>query len=517
MKRGLKMKSRVFLILSAAVALTVGAFLVFPKLPFASPASERITNGSFEEGFGPDGVGLGWYKFDNGGNASYGWYDDTWTPVVWDGLHSQLIEINTRCRGASDPDRYAGIYQTVAVVPGATYTLKIRGMIRAQDGDPVITGQEDPYSYRVQWGFDPAGGTDWRAVTNWVELPWDEVYPRTAPGKMLEYSTNFVAPSSKITIFIRVWKKWGTAGREVDVNLDGISLAGPAPADVKPPEVDISVPPYPAVGKTWPVKVTASNDVGIVSLKFYDGSSLIGSVSFSTGPLTLEKEFLWTPATSGPHVLKAEASDASGKISSVTITVNVGQWIEFIRNGSFEGGFSPDGVGLGWGKFDNGGNASYGWYDDTWFPVVWDGLHSQLIEINTRCRGASDPDRYAGIYQVVSGLTSGATYEFSLAALLRAAEGDPAITGDEDPYSYVVQWGYDPAGGTDWRAVTNWTFIPVNLYPRLSPGKFSRYSVTFKAPSSRITIFIRLWKKWGTAGREVDFNLDGVSLKGYEP
>ncbi|MCS7286163.1 MAG: hypothetical protein RMK30_03665 [Anaerolineae bacterium] len=512
------MKSKALLLLSASVLLGLAAFLTFPKLPFASSVSERITNGNFEEGFGPDGVGLGWYRFDNGGNATYGWYDDTWPPVVWDGRHSQLIEINTYSRAASDPDRYAGIYQTVAVVPGATYTLKIRGMIRAQDGDPVIYGLEDPYSYRVQWGFDPAGGTDWRAVTNWVELPWDVVYPRSSPGKMLEYTTSFVAPSSRITLFIRVWKKWGTAGREVDVNLDGISLLGPAPADTRAPQVALSVPPYPAVGRAWPVKVMASNDVGITSLKLYDGPRLVGSVSFAVGPLALEREFLWTPVTPGPHVLKAEAVDASGKVSSVSVTVSVGRWHEFIRNGSFEEGFGPDGVALGWHKFDNGGNASYGWYDDTWFPVVWDGHHSQLIEIHTYCRAASDPDRYAGIYQVVGGLTPGAIYEFSLAALLRAAEGDPVITGAEDPYSYVIQWGYDPAGGTDWRAVTNWTYIPVpKVYPRLSPGKFSRYSITFTAPSSRITIFIRLWKKWGTAQREVDLNLDGVSLKGYRP
>ncbi len=512
------MKSKISLVLLGSALLGLLVFLIFPKLPFASSLSERITNGSFEEGFGPDGVGLGWYKFDNGGNATYGWYDDTWPPVVWDGHHSQLIEINTHCRGASDPDRYAGIYQTVAVVQGATYTLKIRGMIRAQEGDPVITGQEDPYSYRVQWGFDPTGGTDWKAVTNWVELPWDVVYPRTSPGEFLEYVTNFVAPSPKITIFIRVWKKWGTAGREVDVNLDGISLLGPAPADVKVPQVSISVPPYPAAGKTWPVRVTASNDVGIAAIKLYDGTHLVGSISFTVGPLAFEREFLWTPVTPGPHTLKAEARDMSGKVSTVSVNVMVGEWKEFILNGSFEGGFGPDGVGLGWHKFDNGGNATYGWYDDTWFPVVWDGRHSQLIEINTYCRAASDPDRYAGIYQVVDGLTPGAIYEFSLAALLRAAEGDPVIAGAEDPYSYVVQWGYDPAGGTDWKAVTNWTYIPIpRVYSRLYPGKFTRYTISFKAPSSRVTIFIRLWKKWGTAQREVDLNLDGISLKGYEP
>src|SRR5690606_32481377 len=34
--------------------------------------------------------------------------------------------------------------------------------------------------------------------------------------------------SEVITLFVRVWKKWGVAYEEVDVNLDAISLTGPA-------------------------------------------------------------------------------------------------------------------------------------------------------------------------------------------------------------------------------------------------------------------------------------------------
>jgi hypothetical protein len=40
--------------------------------------------------------------------------------------------------------------------------------------------------------------------------------------------------------------------------------------------------------------------------------------------------------------------------------------------------------------------------------------------------------------------------------------------------------------------------------------------VTFEAPSSEITLFIRAWKKWGTAQRELDVNLDAITLKGYK-
>jgi len=492
------------------------ALAMNPSVPLAVLPTERLANGDFEEGFGPDGVGLGWHKFDNGGQATYGWYDDTWTPVVWSGQHSQLIEINTSCRGASDPDRYAGIYQTVAVVPGATYEFSLHGLLRAREGDPVVVGDEDPFSYRVQWGYDPNGGTDWQAVTNWVELPWDTIYWRESPGPMFSYSTNLTATSDRLTLFLRVWKKWGTAQRELDVNLDAISLKGAMPTDLTSPVVNLAVSAYPVVNQETKVHAQASNDTGVKELRFYDGATLVGIISHEVGFLTMSWDFPWRPTTTGMHDLRVEAIDVAGRVSAASQTVNVGSDAEFILNGSFEGGFGADGVGLGWARFDNNGQASYGWYDDTWTPVVWDGLHSQLIEINTHCRAASEPDRYAGIYQVVTGLTPGATYTLRVHGLWRAIEGDPVLTGDEDPYSYRVQWGYNIGAEANWQLVTNWVELPWDQgYPRLNPEGIATYETRFVAPSDTITLFFRVWKKWPTAKRELDVNLDGISLRGY--
>jgi hypothetical protein len=233
--------------------------------------------------------------------------------------------------------------------------------------------------------------------------------------------------------------------------------------------------------------------------------------------LSLSHKFSWTPATAGSHTLKAVAHDAGGATATHSVTVIVGGEGQFLVNGNFEGGFEAKAkgmVGKGWGWFDNGGEATYGFYDETWTPVVYDGMHSQLIEINTFCRGGSDPDRYAGIYQRVSGLTPGATYKLSLYGMLRALSDDEDRTTG---YNYRVQWGYDPSGGTDWMAVDNWVEIPWDeVHPRLDPGDMSSYTVSFKAPSSEITLFIRAWKKWGTARRELDVNLDAITLKGYK-
>jgi hypothetical protein len=206
-----------------ALLTLIVAVVVVPSI--AGPADNLIANGDFEGGFGVNGVAYGWHEFDNGGEMTASWHDDTWPPVINDGSHSQLIEINTICRGASDPDRYAGIYQKVSVKAGTTYELCMSGMLRSLWGDP------DPASwgYTAQVGIDQDGGTDWSALTaaDWTDVPWDTVYPRTEPGdEMDSYCMNVKAESSSLTVFIRLWKKWPTAGREALLNIDSVTLKG---------------------------------------------------------------------------------------------------------------------------------------------------------------------------------------------------------------------------------------------------------------------------------------------------
>ena len=102
---------------------------------------ELLVNGDFESGFtmmpGCGMVGTGWGCFTNGGSADYGFYDDQWSPVVGDGEHSQLIEINTMQYAASEADRYAGIYQTVSLVPGRQYQFRVLAGMRERDPDPL--------------------------------------------------------------------------------------------------------------------------------------------------------------------------------------------------------------------------------------------------------------------------------------------------------------------------------------------------------------------------------------------
>lgn len=430
------------LVLALLATMTLGS-----ASGLATAEGEVLFNGNFEGGFtyqpGCGAVGTGWGCFTNGGTVDYGFYDDQWAPVVADGAHSQLIELSTLKYAASEANRYAGIYQTVTLVKGASYTLKLRGLMREHKPDPA----EDKYRYRVQWGYTTDGSTDWQAVTNWKELPWDKIDERTAPTGMQSFSTTFTASSTKITLFFRVWKKWGTPYKELDVNLDAISLVGKIvkpPVDGKPPVV-IVLPPDKHRPPTPPVP-----PVGLVC--------------------------------GGPNL---------------------------IYNGDFEGGF-VGGVGKGWTAFNNGGQATYGFYDEMWPPVIKDGQHGQLIEINTQCRAASDPDRVAGIYQVVGKLVKGVTYEFSMWGMLREEAAHP----DEDPFRYRVQWGYavadaDPSADD----IIKWQEVPWdNIYLRTAPGAMAPFSIRFRAPAEKIVLAVRAWKKWGTAQRELDVNLDAIKL-----
>jgi hypothetical protein len=195
--------------------------------------TERIRNGSFENGFKDHSLGLGWNAFSNG-SAIFEFMDETWPPAVFDGEHAQRIQV----REASQPDRYAGIYQTVTVIPGESYELVLHGQIRTGSGDIRVS----QYGYRMQLGFDYQGGQNWQTVDKWIELPWDEQSFDSDLLFFYDYIMSVVPTGPRLTIFIRTWNKWADPGR-VEYTLDDLSLMGPAP----PEEIALDKP-LPATG-----------------------------------------------------------------------------------------------------------------------------------------------------------------------------------------------------------------------------------------------------------------------------
>ena len=196
------------------------------------------------------------------------------------------------------------------------------------------------------------------------------------------------------------------------------------------------------------------------------------------------------------------------------LVMSITSWADYpnlVKNGSFEEGFT-NGVGNHWQAFHNGGLVDYGFHADDWDRVVWDGKYSQLIEISTKAYGGSEPDRYAGIYQVAD-VVPGARYDFNFHGMARSTEGNE---GDSQ-YGYRILLGFDYDGGTDWQAVTEWTEMPWPEYPRLEPSYWKNYYKVIYPSSDKLTIFIRCWKKFRTVRQEGNFNIDGISLTGKAP
>lgn len=190
-----------------------------------------IRNGGFEQGVqGEFGVGYEWGGFSNG-NAVVGWNQDTWELVVAEGDKAQMIEI----KNAAERDRYAGVYQTVAVVPGQPYKLSLSGLVRSSEGSV----EESDFGYRLQYAVDYNGGTAWELLSDevWQEIPWDEQPLSKPEGGAYEietFDTTLTAQSDQMTIFIRGWKKWINDGSGI-FNIDDVSLVGPTPDGVEAP------------------------------------------------------------------------------------------------------------------------------------------------------------------------------------------------------------------------------------------------------------------------------------------
>ncbi len=426
------------------MALTL-AFVIMLVTGIASTLAgssngELIKNGDFELGFrmvnGCGMVATDWGCFQTGGAGGYGFYDDAWERVVATGSHAQLIEINTKEIGG-DQNRTAGIYQTVDVVPGQTYTLSFNGMIRAND----VNAGGDPWRYVMLVGFTHDGSTQW-ADAQVQEVNVGPIQDRLNPTGYYRVQMNVTAQGNKLTVFIAGRMKWGDWYKEVNFDVDTVSLKGPRPGSTPPP------PTFTPVPTATPI---------------------------ASGTLICD----------GPNL---------------------------IQNGGFEKGFDADGTAKKWGKFNNGGLANYGYYQEKWGPVVAEGAHAQLLEINSKGFMPTDPDRWIGIHQRVSGLTAGATYELRLKAMIRE-RGDHS---DEDAWRYEVYWGLNSDAGKigDVSELEMLSGIPVSgIYLRTAPGPYTGFTTTFQAPTSEIRLYLLGLKKWATSEREVDFDFDAVELR----
>ena len=442
----------VFLALTVALAVMLSVSVI-TTLAGSNSTGELLVNGDFEHGFtaqnGCGMVGNSWGCFQNGGKAGYGFYDDAWTRVVAGGSHAQLIEINSK-KDTVEQNRTAGIYQVVNVVPGTTYDLSFQAMIRANDLD----SGGDPWRYVMKVGFTHNGSTNWQDAS-WQEVDAGPIQDRLNPSGYHPVNLKVKAEGQQLTIFIAGVMKWGDWNREVDFDIDEVSLKGAVPKPEQPSEPPPEQPIEPAPEQ--PIEPPTETEL----------------------------------VCDGPNLL----------------------W-----NGNFEDGFEVNGVGYYWWPYNNNGAANYGYYDDMWPPVVAEGKHAQLLEINSRGWMPTDAQRWIGITQDAF-VEPGATYQLSFKAMIREAVDH----SDEDPHRYEVYWGYKahPAVAhpieptlTSIGDLDKLYGVPVSeISLRTAPGAYSSYSKTFKAPDEVMWFYLLGLKKWATEEREVDFDFDDVQLR----
>ncbi len=185
-----------------------------------------VQNSSFEDGFDDNGVGTGWSTFDNG-DAVYDWVEDIQPAHVSHGQIAQLMRI----MGPGKADRVVGIYQTVDVIPGETYTLTMHGIIQSSTAGTHKT----PYGHRVQWAIDDQGRGDWNQIEwgDWSDTGWNDVKLKEANPTMNVFAKHIVPKTDKLTLFIRGWTKWPILGSEAKFYIDGVFLHGPVPGTEK--------------------------------------------------------------------------------------------------------------------------------------------------------------------------------------------------------------------------------------------------------------------------------------------
>ncbi|MEX1019441.1 MAG: LysM peptidoglycan-binding domain-containing protein, partial [Litorilinea sp.] len=309
---------------------------------------------------------------------------------------------------------------------------------------------------------------------------WNTYHERTKPGSMEQFSTTLRPNAEVITVFVRVWKKWGVPYEEIDVNLDAIGLYGP---------------PFVAPHGPGPVHPSAGNPGSGgpgYATEQPRGSGGIG------GPVS-------APVASPPGYAPARHEPVRPEPAHVTCGGE-----NLVYNGNFEDGFGPIGqgeIGRGWSAFANGGAVHVGFRAEEWTQVISDGEYGQAIEISSQSIYPTDADRYAGIAQRIGGLRPGEDYELTVHGLLRGTNGS------HDDYRFDAQWGITAGHQDDWRHVEERERLDLGvIYPLEQPVSMNSHTVRFTAPAASVVLYIRGWKKWGVTNEQMILNLDRITL-----
>ena len=213
------------------------------------------------------------------------------------------------------------------------------------------------------------------------------------------------------------------------------------------------------------------------------------------------------------------------KVTAVTLVLGLfglggaeAQSGNLLQNGGFEDGFfSWDGIGElqlahGWTPWwIEDGNHEPVWRRPEWKPAV-----GQFYPNRVRSGGFAQQyftffgGHYAGIYQQVTNVTPGQTYQFSIYAQVWSSTGDNVTS--QNPANPRLQIGIDPFGNTN----AGFNYPPSSIVWSNEAGmnnvvdQYGLMTVQAVAQSNTITVYVRTSPDF--ANKHNDIYLDDASL-----
>lgn len=211
-----------FRALVAAVPLALlMAFLSFllPLMPAAAVPVEYLANGDFAHGFAPDGIPLGWRRFQQGRGASVHWGVELFPALAGGGAARPFCSLSTLGREGVGGGQRVGLCQEVRVVPGLAYRFALEGFLRCQASEGAGPG----CGHAVQWTLVPKDASGAPPEDAWRTVP---LIPAGADWRV-EVAQNVVPTEGEAGLCVALMRTGVQGAGWARLRLDRVSLVGP--------------------------------------------------------------------------------------------------------------------------------------------------------------------------------------------------------------------------------------------------------------------------------------------------
>jgi chitodextrinase len=245
----------------------------------------------------------------------------TFTSKTTAGAAAVTFVSGTQILQASDNSNILGAINSTNT-PGGTYTVVIPDTTAptAPSGLSAVVNSTNPTtSVNLSWtaSTDAVGVTGYNIYRNGATTP-----TATTTGTGTTFTNTGLTPSTAYTYTVKA----KDAAGNVSAASNTANVTTQAAADIIKPSVSITAPTAGAnVSGTTTITATASDNVGVVGVKFYlDPSTTNGLIGSEDTSSPYSASWNTTTLSNGSHQITAIARDAAGNTQTAsTVTVNV--------------------------------------------------------------------------------------------------------------------------------------------------------------------------------------------------